>query len=594
MKKTVLLFFALMGFLSSRGEVTPTDISTWKNAIYCEATKGQIGTTFDVYVKLRTEILCSGMQCDITLPDGITVESAALCLSNGMYLRSEYVSSGDYRMVIYTDNREVRIAAGSDIEVVKLTLSAAATLTVGEYPIVFSENVIASNTGAAGTDKKPESTTCKLTLTDEVVYDENYGVAFSAFALEPGWTHDDADPAGSHWLVFEATTPQAATKLAYTVTLPAGVGIGTYVFKKNEYLDPYYASDTEFEADDLPDATDNGDGTYRFEGTLPLSAGTTAYIKIPLITDATLAAGVHEATVSDIEFTTGESGSERIYRAAPFTGALIHTTEATTSLDFTGVGGLDNTLIDVTDNPNMLIIANAGQVGNESNVIVDGVCRQLTLTDGAPFENAADFTAEKATYSRTMANTWGTICLPYAQSSTPEMQFYELSVVNVDSDGAGTMTFTPLAEVAANQPAVFRRSGDATSITTTATNAEIQQTLGAMLEHTAAEWTLVGVYEQTTVEEATSPNAFYIKDNKFKRVNEYFIVNPFRAYFEGETSAATKALTFDLLEGEASGIAAVEAGETPHDVYDLNGRKVNSPQLAPGLYIINNVKVLIR
>lgn len=591
------MLLMLTATLCCRAAVETTDISTWDNAIYIEPSKGQIGTTFDIILRVRSEIICSGYQTDITLPEGVSVAGLTTYIVSSKNLAGAVQKSGAYRVLhSKTVNADDYDWEPGDYEVIKISLTASPSCVAGDYPITFANNVLASETGNAGTDRKPATATCQLTLTDEPVYDEGYSLGVKPMSVRAGLTHDDAAPENSTWLFVSATNAAAASQLEFTIGLPDGVSVGTYESKKKTYTDPYYASDVEFAADDLPDMTDNGDGTYSVVATLPLAAGTADYIKIPLVTEANLAPGIHDVNLYDVEFTVTKAGyNGRTYKAAPATGALIVAGAAQTAIDVTALSGLDNTAIDVTDNPNTIIVATAGQVSNASNVVVDGTCSRLTLTDGYPFGTPVAFTATEATYSRTTSNTWGTLCLPYAVSSTASVQYYELLSSAVAADGTGTMTFTPVATVEANTPVVFRKLAAESTVSITANNSPIAATAAVTLEKNALEWTLCGSYSAASISEATEPYAFYIKDNSFYHVNTSFSVMPFHAWFRGTEANASKTRSYSIDGGDGTtAITEVDATTAdPASVYDLNGRRVSAASLAPGVYIKDNKKIII-
>lgn len=56
-------------------------------------------------------------------------------------------------------------------------------------------------------------------------------------------------------------------------------------------------------------------------------------------------------------------------------------------------------------------------------------------------------------YQRSVANKWGTICLPYATQSGADVQLYSLSGVN---ETEGYLSLSPVATLAANTPGLFR------------------------------------------------------------------------------------------------------------------------------------------
>lgn len=71
-----------------------------------------------------------------------------------------------------------------------------------------------------------------------------------------------------------------------------------------------------------------------------------------------------------------------------------------------------------------------------------------------------------------------------------------------------------------------------------------------------------------------------------------FYNDAFKAYLEVPTSQGVNMLRFDF-SGETTGVEEVEVESTVKTIYDLSGRKV-SGMSAPGLYIVNGKKVLVK
>ena len=71
-----------------------------------------------------------------------------------------------------------------------------------------------------------------------------------------------------------------------------------------------------------------------------------------------------------------------------------------------------------------------------------------------------------------------------------------------------------------------------------------------------------------------------------------FYNDAFKAYLEVPTPQGVNMLRFDF-SGETTGVEEVEVESTVKTIYDLSGRKVSSMS-APGLYIVNGKKVLVK
>lgn len=238
---------------------------------------------------------------------------------------------------------------------------------------------------------------------------------------------------------------------------------------------------------------------------------------------------------------------------------------------------------------NQILYAATGTqfVAEQNNVVANGQCLNLVLTDGVSLEVPRAFTAINATYSRTMTNQWGTLILPYAVQTDETVQYYTLKAVDEES-----MHFTPAASVPANTAAIFRRlNTESDNVSIGGTSLAVSTTANAATADDCEGWRLVGSYGLATVDDA---NAYYIAEDKFWKTDGSITVNPFRAYFTNTASAAAKELNINIDEGEATGIDSLNARRTTDGeaVYDLQGRRVLRP--ATGLYIVNGKKVFFK
>lgn len=258
------------------------------------------------------------------------------------------------------------------------------------------------------------------------------------------------------------------------------------------------------------------------------------------------------------------------------TAALADATA--TSIDATGI---TKAVALTTANPNCLIVANEGMVTNTQNVIVDGTCANLVLTDGHPFKAPADFTATAASYATTFKAEAGTVCLPYAATiptSPTGVKAYTLTYTSGDAATATEVTGT----IPANTPVLLNGSGNATfsgsgSVAAAATNVS-----GA----------LTGVFEDIYV-----PANSYVLQNGTDGLGFYKVAaantieaKPFRAYLTAASPARSLKINF---AGAATGIESVAAETQQNGQYfDLQGRRVAQP--TKGLYIVNGKKMMVK
>lgn len=255
-------------------------------------------------------------------------------------------------------------------------------------------------------------------------------------------------------------------------------------------------------------------------------------------------------------------------------GALLENTDVTDvlSVDLTtakSVAGITLAEMQSQFSDNTLFVATAATGISGSNLIVDGVCDNLIITDGKPFAAPNDFTAGRATYERQMpsGSAWGTICLPCTVSSNDKVTYYTQGTV-----ADGVLTLVVAETVPAGTPAIFHTTGAKLSTISTGD-------VKANANDAVSEITLMGTYSPLVV---TDENAYYIKSNKFWRrsndVGGYFTVAPFRAYFTTESS---KSPSFNIAvnDDDVTSVASfLDKSATIVGYYDLGGNRYSSPR----------------
>lgn len=187
----------------------------------------------------------------------------------------------------------------------------------------------------------------------------------------------------------------------------------------------------------------------------------------------------------------------------------------------------------------------------------------LALDDKHDFIAYAPFTAETATYKRTMKNTWGTLCLPYAIDAdhVDGCEFYSMLGINGNVLTVRKMHGT----VAAGQPVMLRRTTDATTdIVFNVNNAEIVKS-PIVSDDNADKF--VGTFTALKV-----PNDCYaIGDNKFWLVGDVATgkktvwIHGFYSYIQPKQTVVGQAMPLSLnIGGSTTAIGNVEA--TPVDL----------------------------
>ena len=257
---------------------------------------------------------------------------------------------------------------------------------------------------------------------------------------------------------------------------------------------------------------------------------------------------------------------------------------------------VDATKASVTDatvtltNPNGLIYLASGSTASGNNVVVDGTCANLVLTDGHPFKATKQFTATKASYNMTAVagGKFGTLMLPFAVTTLPE----DGKAYSLDQGVTygGDIYATEVNAITANKPVLVTKEGayTATEAPVAATEASVAATADT---YTNGE--LVGTYKAMPAEENTfvlQKHGDYVAFFKVKDTKP--TVNPFRAYIKAQSAAASKEFVNVIFDSNTTGISNVNnQGNADNDIiYDLSGRRVNKAH--KGVYIINGKKIV--
>lgn len=223
------------------------------------------------------------------------------------------------------------------------------------------------------------------------------------------------------------------------------------------------------------------------------------------------------------------------------------------------------------------------KLNNTDNVIVNGTCEKLVITDGCPFGSSEQFQTNSASYQRAMTSNWGTICLPFTIHSDDNVQYYTTGTID-DSD---ILTLKSSTSVPSGQPAIFKRktssnlsilvNGSKITVTTEPVNND--NTTGSQ------DILLQGTYTHL---ELTTEGLYYIAKDKFwlKTEGTPLTVNPFRAWFTcGSKHAQGRSLSIEEEESQTSNIKALQSiVEGTAQYFDEQGRP--QEDLQPGMNII--------
>lgn len=259
-------------------------------------------------------------------------------------------------------------------------------------------------------------------------------------------------------------------------------------------------------------------------------------------------------------------------------------TNETPILDLTKAT-INGTVAIKATNKNGLVYTNSvnSLSGIDNNIVKDGTCENLVLTDGYPFTTSKNFEATKATYTMTAIadGKFGTLVLPFAAQLPTDGKAYaldgELNVID------GELVGSAVTSLAANKPVLVTKAGEYT-----ASAVSVAETSASQIN---SNGNLTGVYQNTEApvgsfvlqnHPATQGVAFYL-------VGEVKpTVKPFRAFIPAQ-DAKVKAIKV-VFDGEATGIKEITSDNTKAEIFDLSGRRVAKAQ--KGVYIINGKKVI--
>lgn len=356
---------------------------------------------------------------------------------------------------------------------------------------------------------------------------------------------------------------------------------------------------------------------------VPFIGNEGAVATITVCADKSLKAGVYDVKVKNAELATpasvpynpdpevtsatvGEKDSESLTLAGDFDEEAANTLNNALAsdpelcvIDMTGVTSFPNILLDAA-NPNALIYLPSSDkvaVANAVNVVRDGVCDRIELTDGYPFAVGDEFTISTGEYSRTLkGGDYGTVVLPFAiDETTRDMYlFYSYSYRN------GTdMTFTLVDNPLPGVPYLYVCKDETTDCQ--GFTALPSSSVDGYIDNgtTIGEWQPKGTFRKIEIADADVLDCtYYISGGKMRNATKSLTINPFRAYFAGPSYSATfgsgEVKSFRIvLSDEVSGIDSVITEKKSGRYYDLNGNVVPSPDRS-GVYVRDGKKYYIK
>ena len=219
----------------------------------------------------------------------------------------------------------------------------------------------------------------------------------------------------------------------------------------------------------------------------------------------------------------------------------------------------------------------------------------LVLDDNKDFVAYEPFAAKAASYNRTMnaGTAWGTLCLPFGivQSQETECKFYRLTGIDNDNECI-TLESYEGAEIPAGTPVLFKMNEGKTSLSLSASNAEIAT--APTVAGTNTDVNLVGSFTKIGGKDnqGLADTDYIIGKDKFWRVSDLndgkgVGIKPMRAYIHPATASQARAAMLSI--GKGDGTTAIDnlnaiSNDANAEYYDANGRRTNG--LQKGLNIV--------
>jgi surface protein len=220
----------------------------------------------------------------------------------------------------------------------------------------------------------------------------------------------------------------------------------------------------------------------------------------------------------------------------------------------------------------------------------------LVLDDDKDFVAYEPFAAKAASYNRTMnaGTAWGTLCLPFAivQSQETECKFYCLTGIDNDNDCITLESYEEGAKIPAGTPVLFKMNEGKTSLSLSASNAEIAT--APTVAGTNTDVNLVGSFTKIGGKDnqGLADTDYIIGKDKFWRVSDLndgkgVGIKPMRAYIHPATASHARAAMLSI--GKGDGTTAIDnlnaiSNDANAEYYDANGRRTNG--LQKGLNIV--------
>lgn len=241
------------------------------------------------------------------------------------------------------------------------------------------------------------------------------------------------------------------------------------------------------------------------------------------------------------------------------------------------------------DHSNVLVFADEAYDAN--NIVANGNCANLVLTNAQSFATPEDFNAANVSINRQVYAGKNTLCLPfYVSKEDLGAQAIATYTGKEEKDGNTIINFEKKDAVDANVPFIAQFDADSNE-PLTFTNKGVVNTPAEMGKP------FTGTYTPGSATGKYGLNA----EGLFQKGGNNAKINAFSAYLTLTEAQGAKPILL-AIGGETTGInaATIANGNETVKVYNLQGclvataKSLNDLHLANGVYIVNNKKVIVK
>ena len=242
------------------------------------------------------------------------------------------------------------------------------------------------------------------------------------------------------------------------------------------------------------------------------------------------------------------------------------------------------------EHSNVLVFADEAYDAN--NIVANGKCANLVLTNAQSFATPEDFKAANVSITRQVYAGKNTLCLPfYVSKEDLGAQAIATYTGNEEKDNKTIINFDKKSNVDANIPFIAQFDEANAKETLTFTDKGVVNTPAEMGNP------FTGTYTPGSATGKYGLNA----NGLFQKGGDNAKINAFSAYLTLTEAQEAKPILL-AIGGETTGInaATIANGNETVKVYNLQGRLIatakslNDLHLANGVYIVNNKKVIVK